>query len=101
MTQKTDTFFARLAHHMAEGKSELDAYRAMLADPEVPHHFSPQEASEITGLTVMALRQRRVRGQAPAFIERAGKSISYTKPSLLAVLIDGYRAPAERHGEDA
>jgi len=65
-------------------------YHELAVDPSIPANLEVEDICAITGDTPSGLKQRRQRGQAPAFLRLSGKRVVYPRFDFFMWLADRY-----------
>lgn len=83
MHEEAQKFAERQAFWIAQGVTGREVYERLAADPLLPLFYDDRALSAIAGLSPHALRQRRSRGQEPAFMRLSQRCVRYPRASSL------------------
>lgn len=75
--KSVDLFRERFTFWSQKGLTGAKTWEALAGDDKLPVFLHPTEAAEIAGLTVHALKARRARRMAPAYVAVSCKSVRY------------------------
>jgi predicted DNA-binding transcriptional regulator AlpA len=95
MTSKEACIFSeRLSYWINSGVKGSALYARLSSDPALPPSFSPEAVSEITGLSLAAIKKRRNRRIGPDYIRISHKTIAYPRAAICAWLANQYVSEA-------
>jgi hypothetical protein len=92
MTSNSFLFSQRQAYWTAQGYKGRAVYDQLATDAELPPQFTQSDITEISGLSSFALKQRRARGMAPAFLRLSSQFVRYPREALCSWLAEMYHS---------
>lgn len=91
MHDDVNIFRERRAYHAAKGLGHIEVCLALADDPTLPSNISKTAIMDQSGLTEIALKQRRYRGMPPDFYAVSVREVQYPTAPFFRWLASTYQ----------